>query len=177
MSAPLHGLLAEFDSAAALTAAVRRVRAATRFAPEAYAPCPLEELGALLPPHRDRIPLAMLLGALAGGIGTFALEWYSAVVDYPLDVGGRPLFSWPAFLPPALEMTLLGAALCGVAAMLIGNGLPRLHHPLFAVPAFERASRDRFFLLLRADDPPFEARAARALLESLAPLAVHEVPA
>ena len=173
----LYGLLAEFADAAALCGALERVRRETGFAPEAYSPFPVEGALQRLGAARDRIPLCMLLGALAAGGGTFAMEWYSAVLDYPLNVGGRPLFSWPAFLPPAIEMTLLGAALCGVAAMLIGNRLPRVHHPLFAVRAFERATQDRFFLLLRADDPAFEEQAARALLERLAPLAVHEVPA
>ncbi len=101
-------------------------------------------------------------GRSGGGLGTFALEWYSAVFDYPINVGGRPTVSWPAFLPPAIEMTLVGAAVFGVIAMLIHSGLPRLHHPLFDVKAFERGSNDRFFLLLRADDPKLRSRARRA---------------
>jgi len=174
VSAPLYGLLAEFESAAQLGSALGRVRRDARFgAPEAYSPVPLD---ADPPARRDPVPLAMLCGALLAGGSTFGLEWYSAVLDYPLNVGGRPLMSWPAFLPPAIEMTVLGAVLFGVVAMLIGGGLPSLHHPLFAVRAFERASQDRFFLLLRADEPGFEEHAARAFLESLAPLAVHAVP-
>ena len=98
------------------------------------------------------------------------------MIDYPINVGGRPTFSWPAFVPPALEMTILFAALFGVFAMLMGNGLPRLHHPLFAIEAFERASSDRFFLLLRADDPQFDAQRARAFLDTLSPLSITEVP-
>lgn len=173
MSAALYGLLAEFETAAALGTALARVRDESRYAaPESYSPVPLDED----PGSRDPVPLAMLCGALLGGGGTFALEWYSAVLDYPLNVGGRPLMSWPAFLPPAIEMTVLGAVLFGVAVMLLGGGLPRLHHPLFAVRAFERASQDRFFLLLRADEAGFEEHTARAFLESLAPLAVHAVP-
>ena len=177
MSAALYGLLAEFGAAEELLAAAARARAnygAGRI--EAYAPFPVDGLAEALGMHADRVPFWMLLGGLAGGLATFALEYYSAVHAYPLNVGGRPLFSWPAFLPPALEMTLLGAAVLGVLAMLIGNGLPRLHHPLFGVAAFERASADRFFLVLRPG-PDFDAVSARAWLASLAPLSISEVPA
>ena len=96
----------------------------------------LTEAMGVRPTH---VPFWMLLGAIAGGGFTYWLEWYSAVIDYPINIGGRPPFSWPAFLPPALEMTLLWAVLLGVLAMLIGNRLPRVHHPLFAVRAFDRA--------------------------------------
>jgi len=177
-TAALHGLLAEFDSAAQLLAAVRALRAAAgHLVLEAYAPFPVEGLTAALGERTDRVPLAMLLGALGGGLGTFALECYAAVFDYPLNIGGRPPFSWPAFIPPALEMTLLGAAVLGVLAMLAASGLPRLRHPLFAVAAFERASSDRFFLLVRAAARGFDEAAVRALLEELPALAVIAVPA
>ncbi|HEX3837693.1 MAG TPA: DUF3341 domain-containing protein [Steroidobacteraceae bacterium] len=173
---PLYGLLAEFAGARQLVLAVHHARRAEPHAHiEAYAPLALAELNAALGVKRDHIALWTLLGAIIGGVGTYAIEWYSAVMDYPLNVGGRPPASWPAFLPPALEMTLLGAAVCGVIAMLRNAHLPRLHHPLFAVRAFERASSDRFFLLLRADAPGFDAPSARMLLESLTPLAVTEV--
>lgn len=174
----LHGLLAEFASVDQLVTAIARARTEAHYAAiEAYSPFPIEGLDEALGPRRDRIPLFMLLGAIVGGLGTFALEWYSAVFDYPINVGGRPTGSWPAFLPPAIEMTVLGAVLFGVIAMLIGNGLPRLHHPLFGVKAFERASNDRFFLLLRADDPNFDARSAREFLDTLGSLTISEVPA
>lgn len=179
MNAPqLHGLLAEFADADRLLAAAVRARGAGHGrALEAYSPFPIEGLEeALGVGDTDRVPLFTLLGALVGGLGTFALECYAAVLNYPLNVGGRPLLSWPAFLPPAIEMALLGAALGGVLAMLIGNGLPRLHHPLFAAAAFERVSMDRFFLLWRADRAGFEARTARAFLETLSPLSITEVP-
>jgi hypothetical protein len=106
----------------------------------------------------------------------YFVEWYSAAIDYPINVGGRPPFSWPAFFPPTFEMTLLWASVFGVFAMLIGNGLPRLHHPLFAVPEFERGSSDRFFLLLRAHDPLFDLPRTRDFLATLAPLSIIEVP-
>jgi len=177
MSAPgLYGLLAEFESAERLVDAVARAYLEPHLAVvEAYSPFPIEGLAEALSPRANRVPLAVLLGAVAGGLGTYALEWYSAVFDYPLNIGGRPFASWPAFLPPAIEMTVLGASLAGVIAMLIGNGLPRLHHPLFGVPAFERASNDRFFLLLRPQRGDFDAHRARGFLETLAPLAISEV--
>lgn len=178
MSAALHGLLAEFATADELLDAVSRALAQP-FAGgvEAYSPFPIDGLAEALGSHADSVPRWMLLGALIGGVVTYAIEWYSAVFAYPLNVGGRPLASWPAFLPPALEFTLLGAALAGVIAMLAGNRLPRVRHPLFEMAAFTRASSDRFFLLLRAQDTGFDAAAARGFLESLAPLAISEVPA
>ncbi len=171
-----YGWLAEFAGADELVQAVARARALPFVGRiEAYSPFPIAGLAESLGSRPAAVPRAMLLGALLAGLGTYALEWYSAVVDFPINVGGRPLASWPAFVPPALEMTLLGAALAGVLAMLLGNGLPRLHHPLFGVPAFARASDDRFFLLLRAAGADFDAAAARRFLESLAPVSLSEV--
>lgn len=172
----LHGLLAEFATAEQLLDAVARARTQARDAiVEAYSPFPIEGLDEGLSSRTNRVPLFMLLGAIVGGVGTYALEWYSAVFDYPINVGGRPPASWPAFLPPAIEMTVLGAAIAGVIAMLVSNGLPRLNHPLFGVRSFERASNDRFFLLLRAHGAAFDAAEARTFLEALAPLAISEV--
>jgi hypothetical protein len=171
-----QGLLVEFATAEQLLAAVWRARREQRdCAIEAYSPFPVQGLDEALATERDGVAPWTLLGALIGGVGTYALEWYSAVVNYPINIGGRPTASWPAFLPPALEMTVLGAAVCGVLAMLIGNGLPRLHHPLFDVQAFERASADRFFMLLHAAEPNFDAPRMRAFCESLAPLSISEV--
>ncbi len=177
MATDLHGLLAEFAGADALLAAALRARRDEGYAAiEAYSPFPVDGLDEATGARGDRIPRWMLLGGVLGGAGTYALEWYSAVFDYAINVGGRPLASWPAFVPPALEMTVLGAVLFGVAAMLVGNGLPRLNHPLFAVKEFERATSDRFFLLLRAEDSDFDVPRARRFLEALAPLSVTEVP-
>jgi ActD protein len=177
MSGPQpYGVLAEFADAQALLEAARRAHSQAAGALiEAYSPFPIAGLAEALGVKSDAVPRCMLLGALLGGLGTYALEWYSAVIDYPLNVGGRPLASWPAFAAPAIEMTLLGAAVAGVAAMLLGNGLPRLNHPLFDVPAFAGASSDRFFLLLRSRGAGFDVAAARRLLESLAAVALHEV--
>ncbi|HEV2540761.1 MAG TPA: DUF3341 domain-containing protein [Frateuria sp.] len=170
-----RGWLARFDDAQALLLAVRELRRQGYTQLEAYTPYAVEGLAEALGPVRDRIPLLVLLGGLCGGFGTLFLEWYASVVNYPIDVGGRPDASWPAFVPAALEMTILFAALFGVVGLFLANGLPRLVHPLFAVPGFEAASRDGFFLWLRADDPRFEAAQARADLARLAPLAIDEV--
>lgn len=173
----VYGVLAQFVDAEQLRGAALRARREQHYtAVEAYSPFPIDGLAEALDKPRVHVPLWTLIGAIVGGAGTYLLEWYSAVIDYPINVGGRPPFSWPAFIPAALEMTILWAALFGVAAMLIGNGLPRLHHPLFAVPAFDRASDDGFFLLVRADDPQFDAQTCRSFLESLAPLSISEVP-
>ena len=178
MSAPREqGWLAQFDDAGALLLAVRELRGLGYTQLEAYTPYPVEGLVEALGPVRNRIPLLVLLGGLVGGFGTLWLEWYASVVDYPIDVGGRPDASWPAFVPAALEMTILFAALFGIAGMLFANGLPRLNHPLFDVPCFDAASRDGFFVWLRADDPRFDARQAHADLARLAPLVIEEVGA
>lgn len=176
-AAQIYGLLVEFADPEQLRDAAVRARTEGRYTRlDAYSPFPVDGLAEALDKPRVHVPFWTLLGAIVGGGGIYLLEWYSAVIDYPINVGGRPTFSWPAFVPAALEMTILFAALFGVAAMLIGNGLPRLHHPLFELPAFGRASNDRFFLLLRADDPRFDAQDTRAFLRELDPLSISEVP-
>ena len=175
MSEYLFGLLAEFADAEQLRGAVLRARHERYADIEVYSPYPVDGLTEAMGVHRGHVPFWMSLGAIGGGGFTYWLEWYSAAVNYPIDVGGRPTFSWPAFLPAALEMTLLWAVLAGVLAILIGNRLPRVHHPLFAVRAFERATGDRFFLLLSSSDPRFEPRRALEFLQTLSPLSISEV--
>lgn len=180
-AADCHGILAEFADGPALLAAVHDLRQSGYERLEAYTSHPIEglseALGVLPGPFYSRIPFWVLLGGLCGGFGTLALQYYSAVISYPINVGGRPDASWPAFIPAALEMTLLFAAIFGVVAMLVGNGLPRLHHPLFAIARFEKASRDGFFVLIRGDDPHFTAARTRDDLVALDALHVDEVPA
>ena len=170
---PLYGILAEFATADALIDAVRRTRAADLGKVEAYTPFPVEGLAEALGFTRNRVPLFALLGGVAGGLGTYFMQWYAAVLSYPLNIGGRPLHSWPSFIVPTFEFTILGAALAAVLGMLLANGLPRLHHPLFDRPEFDLASRNRFFLCVRADD----AKRARDFLRTLGPLRVSEVEA
>lgn len=176
MSAGMYGLLAEFPNADALCAAAKRAREHGYTHAEAYSPFPIEGLDEVLGSGPDRVAPAALIGGLLGGAGTYFLQWYAAVVDYPINVGGRPLHSWPAFVPATFEITILGAAVAAVLAMLIQNGLPRLYHPLFEVEEFELASRNRFFLCLPAHDPVFAPGPARALLEELQPMLLREVP-
>ncbi len=172
---PPYGLLAQFSSAEQLLQAALQARSASAdMRIEAFSPFPIQGLDEALGAPGSPIPGLMGLGGLLAGGGTFLLEGYSAVMNYPINVGGRPLGSWPAFVPPAVEMAILGAVLFGVVAMLTGNRLPRLHHPLFEVPEFERASVDGFFLLLRGSAEDIDA--GRTFLQRLSPVAIHEVP-
>jgi hypothetical protein len=173
----LYGMLAEFPTADALRDAVRAARADGYEDVEAYAPFAIDGLGELVGLRRNHVALVTLLGGLLGGAGTYFLQWYSAVIDYPINVGGRPLHSWPSFIPATFEITILGAAVAAVIGMLVMNGLPRLHHPLFEIDEFELASRNRFFLCLPARDSVFVPERARALLRGLDPLLLLEVPA
>lgn len=173
--ARLHGLLASFDSSEALLHATRAAREAGYRRLDAFTPFPVEGLAQALAVDASPLPWIMLAGALVGGAFGFGLPWYSSVIDYPLNIGGRPLNAWPAFIVIAFEMTILGGALAGLFGMLALNGLPRLHHPLFAARAFQLASRNRFFLLVLADDPLFEPAHTHAFLRRLEPLVVEEV--
>jgi hypothetical protein len=175
MSAAIHGTLAEFSAPADLLHAVRRARSAgfTRF--ETFSPCSVEGLEDYVLPRPSPIPGIMLAGGAIGAAGGFALQWYAAW-DYPVNVGGRPVFSWPAFVPVTFELGVLTAVLVGITAFLLRTGLPHYHHPVFAAANFARASHDRFFLYLRADDPRYEAMTVHAFLSSAEPESIQEVP-
>jgi hypothetical protein len=173
----LWGLLGEFASADELIAAVRQARAAGYERLEAYAPFHVEGLAEALGFERNCVPLFTFVGALAGAIGGYFLQWYSAVINYPINVAGRPLDSWPMFVPVTFEMAVLGGAFAAVISMFVASGLPRLRHPLFAARQFDLATRNRFFLCLRSDDPHFERDAARRLLQGMHPLLCEEVRA
>ncbi len=170
-----YGLLAEFRSGRELVSAVRRARAAGYQRLDAYSPMPVEGLREALGHRPSRLPWLVLAGALIGGGGFYFIEWYSAVIDYPLNIGGRPVHSWPAFIFSAVEVTILLGALFGVVGMLVASGLPRLHHPLFAVPAFDATTRDGFFLYLDGSDPAAERAALGRFVESLQAHSVSEV--
>lgn len=172
-----YGMLAEFASAEQLVDAARHTRDAGYRQVEAYAPFPVEGLVEALGPHRDRIPLLTLIGGVLGGAGGYLMQWYSAVVSYPLNVGGRPEHSWPSFIPVTFELAVLGAALFAVFGMLVLNGLPQLYHPLFNSDAFELASRNRFYLCVRCSDRKYDAKAVERHLAALDPILVEEVPA
>jgi hypothetical protein len=167
--------MAEFDRDEALVAAVRRVRAEGYRRIEAYAPQPIEGLAEELGFHDTGLPLLVLIGGIVGCLGGFSLQYYLSAIYYPLNVGGRPLNSWPAFIPVTFEMTILVAALTAVLGMLALNGLPMPYHPVFNVPRFALASRNRFFLCIKATDPRFDSTATRRLLESCQPYGVYDV--
>lgn len=172
----LFGILAEFSDADGLVAAAKRVHEAGYRKIEAYSPMPVEGLADAIGFHRTRMPLVVLIGGIIGAIGGYAFQYYVSVIAYPLNIGGRPLHSWPAFIPVTFEMTILAAALSAVLGMLAMNGLPRPHHPLFAVPQFDRATRDRFFLCILRTDPLYHERTTRQLLETLGAVEVIDVP-
>jgi hypothetical protein len=176
-NAILYGLLAEFSGADALSDATRTVLQNGYRHVEAYSPFPIEDLGAMLGADERGIARWTFYGGIAGGIGAYFLQWYSAVVDYPINVGGRPLHSWPAFIPITFEMAVLGAAVAAIAGMLRRSGLPRLRHPLFAARDFELASRNRFFLVIKSDDKQFDIETTQKFLQSLQPLRIGEVKA
>ena len=173
---PIYGLLAEFETPEALVAGVGRARQEGYTKLEAYSPFPIDELSEPEGRHRTLIPAIVLLGGCLGGLGGFLMQYYAAVIGYPFNVGGRPLNSWPSFIPVTFELTVLTAALFGLVGMLALNGLPMPYHPLFNVPQFARASRDRFFLCIEAADPKFDSVATREFLVGLEPLDVAEVP-
>jgi hypothetical protein len=176
MRTRIYGLVAEFDNPTDLVAGAHRAREAGFRRMDAFTPFPVEELTEALPIRRSRLPLIVLLGGLIGGAGGYLLQYYTAVISYPMNIGGRPNHSWPAFIPVTFEMTVLAASLAAVLGMLALNGLPMPYHPLFNVPSFALASRDRFFLCIEAADPKFEETATRQFLAGLNPRSVQEVP-
>jgi hypothetical protein len=172
---PIYGLMAEFSEPTELIAAIRRTREAGYRDIDAYTPYPAEEVSEALAFHRNRLPLIVLIGGILGGLGGYLLQYWTSAIDYPINVGGRPLNSWPAFIPITFETTVLVAALFAVLGMLALNGLPMPYHPVFNVPEFARATRDRFFLCIEATDPQFDRESTRRFLERLVPRTVSEV--
>jgi hypothetical protein len=171
----LFGLLAEFDSATAIVQAARRTREAGYTKIDAYTPFPIHEIDDALKLRRTRLPWLVLCGGLLGMAGGFALQYWASTIAYPLNIGGRPLASWPAFIVPAYETTILLSALTAVGGMIALCGLPQPYHPVFNVPQFSNASADRFFLSIETADPKFDLPATRAFLEGLNPLGVNEI--
>jgi hypothetical protein len=173
---PLYGLLAEFQGADALVDAATRVREAGYARVDAYAPFSVPGLPEAVGFRRDRVALVTLIGGILGGSGIYFLQWFSAVIDYPINSGGRPFNSWPAFIPATFECTVLGAALFAFAGYLIMSGLPKLHHPIFNAREFDLATRNRFFVCIESADPRFDRADTARFLESLGAMRVSVVP-
>jgi hypothetical protein len=174
-STVIHGLMAEFDDPTSLVTATERAHHEGYRCMDAYSPFPIEELHEALGTRHTKLPLIVLVGGLVGCIGGYALQYWSSVIAYPLNIGGKPLHSWPAFIPVTFECTILVAALSCVLGMLALNGLPQPYHPVFNVPRFALASRNRFFLCIESKDPKFHLDATRHFLETLNPREVSTV--
>ncbi|HUG53664.1 MAG TPA: DUF3341 domain-containing protein [Vicinamibacteria bacterium] len=172
---PIFGLMAEFTEPSAVVAAARKVREAGYRKVDAFSPYPMEELTEALDFHHSRLPLLVLVGGVVGLVGGAALQYWVSVIEYPLNIGGRPLNSWPSFIPPAYETTILVAALTAVLGMLALNGLPQPYHPVFNVPSFALASKDRFFLLVESTDPRYDHDETWSFLVNLGARVVSEV--
>ena len=174
-TASVYGLLAEFDTPADLVAATRRVHAEGYRKIDTFSPFPVEEAWEAMHHHDKRLSLIVLLGGLTGMVSGYGLEYWVHTMAYPVNVAGKPLNSWPQFIPVTFETTVLGAALACFIGMWALNRLPQPYHPVFNVPAFARASTDRFFLCIEATDPAFKLDGTRQFLEGLHPVGVSEV--
>jgi len=172
---PLYGLVAEFENETVLLAAARRVRQEGYRRMDAYKPFPVHGLAHAIGFSDWLLPWIIFFGGVTGALAGVALQVWTMAYDYPWNVGGRPLISWPQFIPITFELTILLAAFGAVFGMLALNGLPRPHHSIFNTPNFERATQDRFFLCVEAWDPRFDREETARFLQSLGPVAVSEV--
>jgi hypothetical protein len=168
------GVMAEFSTEEGFLGGIDRMRKAGFRNLETFTPYAVEAQEELLPRRPSRVGWFMLGAGALGGLGAFFLQWYAAR-DYPLNVGGRPLNSWPAFIPITFELTILSAALAGVLGLLWVAGLPRLHHPAFSGSGFERASQDRFFVCVLSSDPQYSVTAAKTAFEAARAESVEEL--
>jgi hypothetical protein len=171
-----YGVIAEFTDPQTLLAAANAAREAGYTELDAYSPFPIHGLSEAIGFHHSRLSAIVLAGGVLGGLAGFFMCWYANVVWYPLNIGGKPYNSWPAWIPITFECTILFAAFAAVLGMLALNGLPMPYHPVFNVPRFDQASRDKFFLVIQARDPKFDEDAVWKFLQSLGPREVTDVP-
>ncbi len=176
MTPALYGLVAEFDTPTDMVVAAKAAYAAGYRKMDAYSPYPVEEASEAIGFHKTRVPLIVLMGGILGGLSGYALQYWINVIDYPLNIGGRPFHSWPAFIVPTFELTVLFAGLSGVFGMFALNGLPMPYHPLFNVERFGAVTRDKFFVCIEAADPKFDLVNTQQFLMALKPLSISEVP-
>jgi hypothetical protein len=172
---PIYGLMAEFEGANELSAATRQAYQAGYRRMDAYSPFPVEGLAETIGFRGSPLVWVVLAGLVVGAVAGFGMQYYASVIDYPINVGGRPLNSWPSFIPVTFELAVLVAAFAAILGMFALNGLPMPYHPVFNVPRFELASRDRFFLCIEATDPQFDRQETRQFLEGFKPVEVTEV--
>lgn len=163
----IYGLMAEFDTPTDIVAAARESYEEGYRKMDAYTPFPIEELSESLHLGRSKLPLIVLIGGIVGCLSGFLLQWWTATIDYPVNIGGRPLFSWPMFIPVTFETTILFAAFSAVFGMLALNGLPEPYHPVFNSHRFELASRSHFFLCIEATDPKFDIEKTTEFLKGI----------
>ncbi len=173
---PIYGMMAEFDTPSDLVAAARKTYDAGYKKIDAYSPFPVEELAEAIGFHHNGVPLVILIGGILGCLSGYLMQWWIATVSYPVNVGGRPYHSWPAFIVVTFELTILFSVLAAVFGMLALNGLPMPYHPVFNVPRFAFATKDRFFLIVFSSDPKYNPASTRDFLQSLGPRSISEVP-
>ncbi|MGI8467724.1 MAG: DUF3341 domain-containing protein [Pyrinomonadaceae bacterium] len=175
MEKHIYGIMAEFDTPTELVDAARKVRQAGYTKTDAFSPFPLHEIDEALGVRRSILPFLIFGGGITGLLSALALVYFVHVLDYPIIVGGRPFFSLTAFIPPMFELTILFSAFVAVFGMLLLNGLPQPYHPVFNVPRFALATREKFFLLIEAKDPKYDYETAKSFMQSLNPQEVFDV--
>jgi hypothetical protein len=174
---PMYGVMAEFDSAQAVVNAARKAVAAGFTTVEAYTPVPIEELNDIIHKKRTILPTISLFGGLAGMATGFALQYWASVIEYPMNIGGRPFASWTAFVVPSYELTILFSALATAIGMIALNGLPQPYHPVFNTPRFSLASSDKFFLVIETRDAKYDSDKTPRFLQEIGAKGVYDVPA
>ncbi len=175
MDKKIYGLLAEFDTPTQMVDAARKVRDAGFTKTDAFSPFPLHEIDEALGIKKSILPFLVLGGGVVGLLTGLGLTYFVHVLEYPIIVGGRPFFSLPSFIPPMYELTILFAAFTAVFGMILLNGLPQPYHPVFNVPRFALATREKFFLLIETKDPKFDYEGTKSFMESLNPQEVFDV--
>ncbi|HWB83327.1 MAG TPA: DUF3341 domain-containing protein [Bryobacteraceae bacterium] len=175
MTKGVFGVMAEFDSPSALVNAARAVRSEGYRKFDAYSPFPIEELHEAMHLHKNKLPLIVLCGGITGGLTGYLLQYFVTVIYFPINVAGRPLHSWPSYIPITFELTILFAAISAVLGFLGLCGLPMPYHPVFNAPRFALASREQFFLCIESSDPMFDFEKTKGFLESLEPKEVCQV--